>query len=123
MVIIGMFFCIIAIMIIYKRLTYMLLGKSARGIIIGYGNSFKSYKGTETYPYKVKYDYNNKEYVAYSLETVTVSYGDIPNKNLQREITIYFKKNKSDVVTIKELNGTLIIGIILLILGVLGIIL
>ena len=61
--------------------------------------------------------------MAYSLETVTVSYGDIPNKNLQREVTIYFKKNKSDVVTIKELNGTLIIGIILLILGVLGIIL
>ena len=61
--------------------------------------------------------------MAYSLETVTVSYGDIPNKNLQREVTIYFKKNKSDVVTINELNGTLIIGIILLILGVLGIIL
>lgn len=123
MVILGIFFCIIAIFIIYKRLNYILFGKSARGVIIGYGNSFKSYKGIEAYPYKVKYEYDNKEYVAYSLESVTVSYGNIPNQNLQREVTIYFKKNKPDVVTINELNGTLIIGIILLILGVLGIIL
>lgn len=123
MVILGMFFCIISIFIIYKRLTYILFGKSARGIIIGYGNPFKSYKGIETYPYKVKYEYDNKEYVAYSLESVTTPYGNIPNKNLQREVTIYFKKNKPEVVTIKELNGTLISGIIFLILGVLGIIL
>ena len=64
-----------------------------------------------------------KKYIGYSLESVSVSYGNFPNKNLQREITIYFKKDKPEVVTIKEFNGTLIIGIIFLLLGILSIIL
>ena len=87
-----------------------------------YGDSVKSYKGIEAYPYKVKYEYAGKEYIAYSLESVSASYGNFPSKNLQREITVYFKKDKPEVVTIKEFNGTLIIGTIFLILGILGII-
>lgn len=122
MIFLGLFLVIVSILILYKRLTLIILGKSAKGIIIGYGNSVKSYKGIESYPYKVKYEYDNKEYIAYSLESVSATYGNIPNKNLQREITIYFKENKPEVVTIKELNGTLIVGIVFLILGILGII-
>lgn len=121
MTILGIFLCVVSIFIIYKRLDYIFLGKCAKGIIIGYGDSDKSYKGIESYPYKVKYKYDNKEYIAYSLESVSVSYGNFPSKNLQREITVYFKKDKPEVVTIKEFNGTLIIGIIFLILGILGI--
>lgn len=123
MTILGIFLIIVSIFIIYKRLTFVLFGKTAKGIIIGYGNSSKSYKGIESYPYKVKYEYDSKEYIGYSLESVSTSYGDIPHKNLQREVTIYFKKDKPEIVTIKELNGTSIVGIIFLILGVLGIIL
>lgn len=123
MAILGIFLCAISIFIIYKRLVYLFLGKCAKGIIIGYGNPMKSYKGIESYSYKVKYRYDNKEYIGYSLESVTASHGDFPNKNLQREITIYFKKDKPEVVTIKEFHGTLIISIIFFILGILGIIL
>lgn len=122
MIFLGLFLVIVSILILYKRLTLIILGKSAKGIIIGYVNSVKSYKGIESYLYKVKYEYDNKEYIAYSLESVSATYGNIPNKNLQREITIYFKENKPEVVTIKELNGTLIVGIVFLILGILGII-
>lgn len=123
MTILGIFLCVVSIFVIYKRLAYIFFAKCAKGIIIGYGNPVKGFKCIESYPYKVKYKYDNKEYIAYSLESVTASYGDFPSKNLQREITIYFKKDKPEVVTIKELNGTLIIGIIFLILGILGIIL
>lgn len=120
MIIFGMFLCMISIFIIYKRLTLIFFGKSATGVIIGYGDAVKGYKGIESYPYKVKYKYNNKECVAYSLESVSTSYGNIPKKNLRRTVTIYFKKNKPEVVTIKELNGSLIVGIILLILGIIS---
>lgn len=123
MIILGIFLCIVSIFVIYKRFVYLFLGKCAKGIIVGYGDPIKSYKGIESYPYKVKYKYDNKEYVAYSLESVSVSSLNFPNKNLQREVTIYFKTSKPEVVTIKEFNGTLIIGIIFLILGVLSIVL
>ncbi len=123
MTILGIFLCVISFVLIYKRLIYIFLGQCAKGVIIGYGSPIKSYKGVESYPYKVKYQYNNKEYIGYSLESITTSYDDFPNKNLQREITIYFKKDKPEVVTIKEFHGTLIISIIFLILGILGIIL
>lgn len=123
MTILGIFLCVISIFFIYKKLAYIFLGKCTKGIIIGYGDPVKGYKGMESYPYKVKYKYDNKEYIGYSLESVTASYGNYPNKNLQREITVYFKQDKPEVVTIKEFNGTLIIGIIFLILGILGIIL
>lgn len=123
MTIFGILLCVISIFVIYKRLVLYFFGKCAKGIIIGYGNPIKSYKGIESYPYKVKYKYNNREYIGYSLESITTSCGNFPNKNLQRKITIYFKKDKPEIVTIKEFNGTLIIGIIFLILGIIGIIL
>lgn len=122
MTILGIFLCVVSIFVIYKRLAYIFLGKCAKGIIIGYGDSVKSYKGIEAYPYKVKYEYEGKEYIAYSLESVSAFYGNFPSKNLQREINVYFKKDKPEVVTIKEFNCTVIIGIIFLILGILGII-
>lgn len=44
---------------------YIFLGQSTKGIIIGYGNPIKNYKGIESYPYKIKYKYNGKEYIVY----------------------------------------------------------
>ena len=75
-----------------QTISLYFLGQCVKGIIIGYGNPIKSYRGIESYPYKVKYKYDGKEYIGYSLESVSVSCGNFPNKNLQREITIYFKK-------------------------------
>ncbi len=123
MIILGILFCVVGVFLISKRFIYIFLGKCVKGIIIGYGEPIKSYKGIESYPYKVKYKYDDKEYIAYSIESVTTSYSNFPNKNLRREITVYFKKDKPDVVTIKELNSTLIIGILFLIIGMLGIVL
>lgn len=118
MIIAGIFLCAVSFFIIYKRLAFVLFGKSAKGIIIGYGDAVRGYRGVESYPYKVKYQYDNKEYIAHSLESTSVSYGNIPQKNLQRTVTIYFKKNRPEVVTIKELNGPIVIGVIFLMLGI-----
>lgn len=55
MTILGVFLCAVSIYVISKRLVYILSGKSTKGIIIGYGNPIKGYKGIKSYPYKVKY--------------------------------------------------------------------
>lgn len=121
--IMGIILCIISIFLLYKRLVYLFLGKCVKGIIIGYGMPIKGYKGVESYPYKVKYQYDNKEYIGYSLENVTTSYSNFPNKNLQREVTIYFRKEKPEVITIKEFNHTFMVGMIFFLFGILGIVL
>ena len=118
MVILGIILCVVSLFVIYKRLNLILFGKSAIGVIIGYGDSVKGYKGVESYPYKVKYQYDNKEYIAYSLESASTSYGNIPQKNLRRTVTVYFKESRPEVVTIKEFNGALVVGIVFLILGI-----
>lgn len=119
MIILGIILCIISIFILYKRLALIIFGKSANGYIIGYGNSTKGIRGIEAYNYKVRYEYKDNEYTANSLESVSVSNGSIPNKNLDSNVTIYFKENKLDVVTIKEFKGTTIIGVVVLLLGIL----
>lgn len=45
---------------LYPNDLLIFLGKCAKGIIIGYGEPIKSYKGIEFYPYKVKYKYDDK---------------------------------------------------------------
>ena len=66
-----------------------------------------------------KYEYQNQEYIAQSLESVSIFIGDVPNKNINKQVIVYFKTNKPEVVTIKEFKGTTILGILFLILGVL----
>lgn len=60
MIILGILFCVVGVFLISKRFAYIFLGKCAKGIIIGYGEPIKSYKGIEFYPYKVKYKYDDK---------------------------------------------------------------
>ena len=76
MTILGIFLCVISFVLIYKRLIYIFLGQCAKGVIIGYGSPIKSYKGVESYPYKVKYQYNNKEYN--EITTVSRTYHNMP---------------------------------------------
>ena len=122
MIFLGIFLIIISILILYKRLTLVLFGKSANGYITGYGECIKGIKGIETYSYKIKYEYNKQEYIANSLESVSVSNGNIPNKNIHKDVKIYFIENKPEIVTIKEFKGTTIIGFVFLVLGILAII-
>ena len=117
--IIGISICVISLFVLYKRFALLIFGKSAQGYIVGYGNSTRGMRGVEAYPYKVKYEYQNQEYIAQSLESVSISKGDVPNKNMNKQVIVYFKTNKPEVVTIKEFKGTTIIGILFLILGVL----
>lgn len=120
MKILGIFLCIIAIFLLYKRLSLILFGQCTKGIIIGYGNPTKGYKGIEAYPYQVQYTYHQQVYIAYSLESVSTAYGDYPNQHLQKEVTLYFNEKKPEVVTIKEFNATSIMAILLFILGLIG---
>lgn len=114
----GLFLAIIAVFILYKRFVLILFGKRATGTIIGYGNAVKSIRGVEAYNYKVRYQYLKKEYIAFALESVSVSHGNIPRENLHREVTIYFRENRPDLVTIKDFYGVTIIGVVLLILSI-----
>ncbi|MDE6723498.1 MAG: DUF3592 domain-containing protein, partial [Eubacterium sp.] len=74
------------------------------------------------YNYKVKYEFQNKTYFANALESAVVSNNDIPKNHIHEEVTVYFKPDKPEVVTIKEFKGTSICGFAFLILGVLGIV-
>ena len=51
-----------------------------------------------------------------------MGYCIVHKSNLRGKVTIYLRKYRLEVVAIKEFNGTLIIGIIFLALGLLVII-
>lgn len=123
MIILGIVFTILSIFILYKRISFIIFGKKASGSIIGYDNETRGLKGIDTYNYKVEYYYDDKKYVAKSLESVQVARGCIPNKNLHMPVTVCFNKNNMDVVTVLEFKETTILGSVLFIIGILLIIL
>lgn len=123
MIIIGIIFCLLSVFILYKRISFIVFGNRANGRIIGYNNKVEGFKGIDTYNYKVEYYYNNKKFVATSLENIQTSRGSIPNKNLHLFVTVCFKKDKPKVVTILELKETTILGSALFIVGLVIIIL
>lgn len=118
MKIISIFLIVVSVFVLYKRFSLIIFGKSACGYIIGSGNRTKGTKGIDAYGYKVKYQYNGVEYIANALESTTS-----PNKNIDRKVKVYFKENRTDVVTIKDFKGTTVVGTAFLLLGVLGLIL
>lgn len=123
MIIIGVIFSLLSIIILYKRISFIVFGNRASGNIIGYGSHVEGMKGIDTYSYKVEYEYNNKKYVANSLESVQVSRGQIPNKNLHLPVTVCFRNGKPDIVTILEFKETTILGSVLFFVGITVIIL
>lgn len=118
MIITGIIFCLVSVLILYKRINYLIFGRRASGRIIGYGNYVEGMKGIDTYSYKVEYEYDNKGYVANSLESVQVSRGQIPNKNLHLSVTVCFKESKPEVITILEFKETTVLGSILFFVGI-----
>lgn len=123
MKILGLIFCIISILVTYKKLLMILFGKSSKGVIIGYGNGIKSTKGIVTYPYIVKYEYNNQNYIATALESEPGNCrGVFSEKNLNREVNISFKLNNPKVVTIKDFKNLYFISFFIFTAGLLLII-
>ena len=118
MKILGIIFCMISILVTYKKLILILFGKNSKGIIIGYGNGIKSTKGMIAYPYIVKYEYNNQNYIATALESDSGNYaGVFSKKNLNREVNISFKLNNPNVVTIKDFKNLYFISFFIFLAG------
>lgn len=117
-VILGIFLCVVAAFLLYKRLKMIVFGKSAVGEIIGYANPTHGTHGRKAYPYKIKYEYDNQEYIACSIENTTVSGKNIPNKNLNRQVTVCFMADNPNVVTIKDFSSTDIMCLSLFLLGI-----
>ena len=122
MKILGIFLCLMSLLILYKKLVFALFGKKTVGTIIGYGEKIKGTKGICSYNYKVEYEYESKKYIAMSLESVSTSSNSIPTKNLHRNVKISFFKNRKDLVSILDLSGIFFIGLFFFLLGVISII-
>ena len=82
MKLIGLIFCILSVILIYKKLKFIIYGKSAIGTIIGFDSGVSGTRGFYSYPYLVKFEYNNQVYIAKSLESAPGSYnGPFSEKN------------------------------------------
>lgn len=114
----GIILIIIALFIISLRAKFALFGKTAEGTIIGYGSAINGMRGAVSYSYKVEYEYNGKTYIAKAMENVTTFKNNIPNKNLNRKVTVCFDTKKPELVSIKEFNSITTIGYIILAFGI-----
>lgn len=119
----GIVICLLAVFILYKRLSFLIFGKKAEGHIIGYCNRVSGMKGIDTYNYKIEYEYDNEKHCAVSVESVQVSRNDIPRNNIYTPVTVFFKKNKPETVTISDYKQTEILGGIMLLIGIVLIVL
>lgn len=123
MKLIGLIFCILSVVLIYKKLKFIIYGKSAIGTIIGFDRGVSGTRGFYSYPYLVKFEYNNQEYIAKSIESTLGSYyGVFSEKNYYRKVTVFFKENNPEVVTIKEFKEIYLISFCMFLLGMIGVI-
>lgn len=120
---IGIMFCILSVVLIYKKLKFIIYGKSAIGTIIGCDSGVSGTRGFYSYPYLVKFEYNNQEYIAKSIESTLGSYyGVFSEKNYYRKVTVFFKENNPEVVTIKEFKEIYLISFCMFLLGMIDVI-
>lgn len=75
-------------------------------------------KGIDSYNYSVEYDYCGQKFRAASLESVQVSRDDIPNKNIQTDVTVCFRKERPQVVTIYDIKSNSFLGGIMFLAGI-----
>lgn len=123
MKLIGLIFCILSVVLIYKRLKFIIYGKSAIGTIIGFDSGVSGTRGFYSYPYLVKFEYNNQEYIAKSIESALGSYyGVFSEKNYYRKVTVFFKENNPELVTIYEFKGIYVISLYMFLFGLIGVI-
>lgn len=117
MFILGIFFIIISVLILYKRAKLIIFGKKADGEIIGYCNKTKGIHGTEAYNYKIKYVHDGKEYIASSLENIATFSGNVSDKNMYKQVTVYFRADNPKTVTIADFHTLSLISVGFFILG------
>lgn len=118
-----MMFCILSVALVYKKLTLMIYGKSAIGTIIGFASVVGVTKGFATYPYLVKFEYNNQVYIAKSIESALGSYNGVFSEiNYNKKVIVFFKEDNPEVVTIKEFKDIFVISLCLFLLGLICII-
>lgn len=123
MKLIGLIFCILSVVLIYKKFKFIIYGKSAIGTIIGFDSGVSGTRGFYSYPYLVKFEYNNQEYIAKSIESALGSYyGVFSEKNYYRKVTVFFKENNPELVTIYEFKGIYVISLYMFLFGLIGVI-
>lgn len=117
----GLTICIFQGLIIYQRLKLTIFGKEAQGLIVGYGDGVAGSKAFISYPYLVHYEFDGKSYEAKALESARgTERGSFSDKNLNKEVKIYFSENKPEEVTIKEFKGRYYSALLFFILGALA---
>lgn len=123
MKIIGVMFFILSTALVYKKFILMIYGKSAIGTIIGFGSSVSGTRGFYSYPYLVKFEYNNQVYIAKSIESALGSYNGVFSEiNYNKKVNVFFKEDNPEVVTIKEFKDIYVISLCMFLLGLIGVI-
>ena len=123
MKLIGMMFCILSIVLVFKKIKFVIYGKSAIGTIIGFGSSVSGTRGFYSYPYLVKFEYNNQVYIAKSIESALGSYNGVFSEiNYNKKVNVFFKEDNPEVVTIKEFKDIYVISLCMFLLGLIGVI-
>lgn len=117
MTVLGICLCFISALILYKRIILICFGTSAQGRITGYGPPVRGTHGIESRCYQVTYECDGRTYTARSLESASGPVHSAPDTNRNRIVTVYFRKSRPEVVTIKELKGTTILSSVFLLLG------
>lgn len=118
-----MMFCILSIVLVFKKLKFVIYGKSAIGTIIGFGSSVSGTRGFYSYPYLVKFEYNNQVYIAKSIESALGSYNGVFSEiNYNKKVNVFFKEDNPEVVTIKEFKDIYVISLCMFLLGLIGVI-
>lgn len=116
--ILGAILCLLAAVLVLKKAELILLGTSARGEIVGYGTGTKGTKGMAAYPYLVRFEWEGRTVTARALESALGSTGGaFRDKNLHREVTVFFRKKDPSVVTVKEFKGLYAVGLGFFLLG------
>lgn len=108
---------ITGLLLIGIRARLAIFGKSASAEIIGYSSPTNGIRGAAAYNYKVKYEYNGKQYIAKALESTAVFKGSAPYKNLYRKVTVRFIPKNPEKVSIKEFNSITTAGFVILVSG------
>lgn len=124
MIFIGLFFCVIACALIFIRLMYRWTGTLVEGTIVGYARGAKGLYGFVGYNYRIRLEYDGELHYVTSVESVTVTDGTIPQKNLGLQCMVYFNpKSRAKRVALKDSHQVQWMALGLLITGVLSIML
>lgn len=117
MIIFGIILCVLSVLVTFKRYRLVLFGQRATGEIVGYGNYSSGRYGVKSCCYKIKYEFEGKEYIAESLEGVSAVGSSTFNDNLHENVTVCFNPKNPERVTVKEFRQAENLGLGLFLAG------